>query len=59
MTDRELIRMHLEEYLREILPGKTVPSWNEVLAFCVGYYGHVNLDMISVVRELQWEGKVE
>lgn len=59
MTDRNLIRMHLEDYLQEIQPDKVKPSWYDVLAFCEGYYGNITLDMVMTVREFQREGKVE
>ena len=59
MTDRDLIQMHLEDYLQEIQPFKHKPAWFDVLAFCEGYYGKITLDMVMVVREFQREGKVE
>lgn len=59
MTNRDLIRMHLEDYLHEIKPFSWTPAWFDVLAFCEGYYGNITLDMVMVVREFQREGKVE
>lgn len=57
--NQALIRMHLEEYLRETIEReKYVPEWYEVLAFCLGYYNLIDLDILAVVRELHREGLI-
>lgn len=59
-TNKDLIRMHLEQYIYETAGNDHyIPMWNEVLAYCSGYYDGVTLEMIQVVRELQTEGKVK
>ena len=57
-TNKDTIRMHLEQYLRDILPNTYKPDWFDVLAFCDGYYGEITLDMVLVVREFQRDGRV-
>lgn len=53
-ANRDSIRMHLEEHLREF----PYMAWNELLGFCLGYYGEITIDHIHVVRELEREGKL-
>lgn len=56
---REQIKEFLLDMYTTILPGKPVPEWFEVLAFCDGYYGKITVDMVSVVREMQREGYIK
>lgn len=59
-TNKDTIREHLEQYCYETAGNDHyIPGWDEVLAYCSGYYGEVTLDMIQVVRELQREGKIK
>ena len=53
-TNQDNIRFALEE----LIPLGT-DNWVDMLAFCIGYYGEVTLDMIMVVRDLQREGKIK
>ena len=53
--NQDLILMHLEEHLREN-PDET---WYTLLAYCDGYYGKIDLDIIWAVRCLQLEGKIK
>jgi len=64
MTNKDLIRMHLEKYIYETCTASHyVPGWDELIAYCSGYYQGASqetiLDIIWVVRELQMEGKVK
>lgn len=54
-NNQEIIRMHLEEFIREN-PGQ---SWRTLLAYCIGYYTIIDLDILAVVGELQVEGLIE
>ena len=59
-TNRDLIRLHLEQYIYEMNhEGHCFPNWFEALSYCAGYYGEVTVEMIMVVRELQREGKIK
>ena len=49
LTNKDLILMHLEEFVREF-PDQT---WASVLAYCTGYYEKIDMDIIEAVRELQ------
>ena len=53
-TNRDLIRMHLEEFIRE----NPVQTWATLLGYCIGYYGAIDMDHIMVVNALQREGRV-
>lgn len=55
LTNKDLIRMHLEEFVRKF-PDQ---SWASLLAYCVGYYGNIDTDIIWVVWEMQQEGIVK
>ena len=55
LEPRDLIRIVLEDHAREF-PGTT---WNEMLAFALGYFGEINLDHIHETRMLQAEGLVK
>ena len=50
----------LEEYIYELCtPSHYVPEWCELIAYCLGYYGQVTVDMIDAVRLLKQQGKVK
>ena len=53
-TNKDLIRMHLEEFIKEY-PGQ---SWGSLLAYCIGYYKTIDYDILFVVRDLHKEGKI-
>lgn len=54
MTNRDMIRMHLEEYLDET-GERGVANWYTLLHYCVGYYGDIDADILAVVRQLEKE----
>ena len=54
VTNRDIIRMHLEEFMREY-PDQTIFT---LLGYCVGYYGSVDMDILFVVDTLHKEGKI-
>lgn len=54
-TNKELIRMHLEEMIRDY-PDQT---WYSLLGYCIGYYEKIDMDILWVVRCLQAEGKIK
>lgn len=61
MSNRDTIRMHLEEYVREC---RYKPDWVDVMSFCLGYYEDrihdqtVATDILMVIRQMQREGKI-
>ena len=62
-TDRELIRLHLDMYLMEIEAEhgayvRSLENWHTILAYCLGYYGEISMDILSVVYEMQREGTI-
>lgn len=57
-TNKDLIRMHLEEFIREGNGPVPVDTWASLLYYCLGYYGEITTDHIDVVEKLQREGKV-
>lgn len=57
MSNRDLIRMHLEDFLQE--QRVLEENWYTLLGYCLGYYGFIDTDILAVVRELQREGKIE
>lgn len=54
-SNKDLIRMHLVDFLWEN-PGQ---SWDSLLAYCIGYYTIIDLDILAVVRDLQNEGRIK
>lgn len=58
-TNKDLIRMHLEEFLREDGGIPNWRDWSAVLAYCLGYYGGITAEHIIVVRALQREGLIQ
>lgn len=65
MSNRDTIRMHLEEYVRECrTEGRYKPDWVDVMSFCLGYYGDrihdqtVATDILMVIRQMQREEKI-
>lgn len=54
LTNQDLIRMHLDEFIRNF-PDQ---SWGSLLAYSLGYYGKIDMDIIWVVWEMHQEGKV-
>ena len=55
LTNKDIIRMHLDSFIHDY-PDQT---WASLLGYCLGYYGNIDMDMLSVVLELQLEGKVK
>ena len=53
-TNKDLIRMHLEQFIIEF-PDQ---SWDSLLAYCIGYYGTIDMDILEVVTRLQAERKI-
>lgn len=48
-SNKDLIRMHLEEMLRET---KQEPNWFYLISFCLGYYGEITQDHIRAVMDI-------
>lgn len=56
--NQDLIIMHLDKYLRDNCPEGYIPEWDEVLAYCLGYYNFIDLDILFAVKRLQLEGRI-
>lgn len=52
--NKEIIRMHLEHFIQR----EKDQSWYSLLGYCIGYYGTIDMDILSVVHDLQWDGKI-
>jgi hypothetical protein len=50
--------MHLDKYLHDSCPEGYIPEWDEVLAYCLGYYNFIDLDILFAVKRLQLEGRI-
>lgn len=48
----------IEKDLMEFMEANPYQTWATLLMYCLGYYGEVNYIHISVVRQMQREGKV-
>ncbi len=61
LTNQDMIYIHLEQYAHTASRSVEgyVPHWSELMAYCLGYYGEVTQEMITVVMTLQHEGKVK
>lgn len=57
--NQDMIIMHLEHHIQETCPEGYKPAWDELLAYCLGYYNYIDLDILFAVKRLQMEGKVE
>lgn len=57
-TNKDLIRMHLEEWLT-VTNQTGLATWHDALAFCYGYYSFVDMDIIDAVADMVIEGKLK
>ena len=55
LTNRDVIRMHLEIFVQ----NHPDQSWATLMAYCTGYYEKIDLDIISVIWDMQTEGLIE
>lgn len=51
VTNKDLIRMHLEEWLI-VTEQDGAATWRDGLAFCLGYYGFIDTDIIDVIVDM-------
>lgn len=58
MSNVELIRMHLEEMLRETGQYGAIDGLS-VVAYCIGYYEKIDLDHLSAIRDLILSGAIK
>lgn len=58
MSNVDLIRMHLEEMLRETGQYGTLDGLS-VVAYCIGYYEKIGLDHLSAIRDLILSGAIK
>lgn len=57
-TNKDLIRMHLEEWLTET-KQEGFATCRDAIAFCLGYYGYVDMDIIDVISDMAIAGKLK
>lgn len=57
MSNKSIILCHLYEYIRETDSYGKI-DWSDVMAFCVGYYGTITIDIIQAVMELERTGAI-
>lgn len=56
-TNKEIIRMHLEEFLYETDQRGNLSMWG-LMGYCIGYYGSIDADILDVVHDMVCEGVV-
>jgi len=56
-TNKDTIREHLEYHLLSTHQEGNVSLWN-LMGYCIGYYGSIDMDVMEAIMELYKEGWV-